>query len=179
MNQNWGIETLAEERFALGDAIEGDPIVRKFITLFVMTAAMALLGTIHSRADGPDTLDPRYKHASPEAYERWRDLKYGLRIHWGIYSQYGFEASWPVLKMSNGKKQEYFDCYKRFNPTQFDAEEWMRLFERCGLKCFAFTTKHHDGFSMWDTKTRVTRRVNWAAPGGPKIEARDPAHHTI
>ena len=50
------------------------------------------------------TLDPTYEHASPEAYERWRDLKYGLRIHWGIYSQYGFEASWPVLQMSNEDK---------------------------------------------------------------------------
>ncbi|MGO8746260.1 MAG: alpha-L-fucosidase [Thermoguttaceae bacterium] len=126
--------------------------------------------------DGPQTVDPRYEHASAAAYERWRDLKYGLRIHWGIYSQYGFEASWPVLKMSNEKKQEYFDSYKRFNPTQFDAEEWMRLFQRCGLKCFAFTAKHHDGFSMWDTKTRVKRRVNWTAPGGPKIEECDLAY---
>ena len=126
--------------------------------------------------DGPGTLDPRYQHASPDAYERWRDLKYGLRIHWGIYSQYGFEASWPLLKMSHGEKQEYVDSYKRFNPIRFDAEAWMRLFERCGLKCFAFTTKHHDGFAMWDTKTRVVRRVNWTASGGPAIEACDLAY---
>ena len=52
----------------------------------------------------------------------------------------------------------------------------MRLFQRCGLKCFAFTAKHHDGFSMWDTKTRVKRRVNWTAPGGPKIEECDLAY---
>ena len=49
-------------------------------------------------------------------------------------------------------------------------------FRRCGLKCFAFTTKHHDGFSMFDTKTRVKRRVNWTAPGGPKIEDCDLAY---
>jgi alpha-L-fucosidase len=150
--------------------------MRKSKTLLLMAAALTISGANHLRADGPNLLDPRYKHASPVAYERWRDLKYGLRIHWGIYSQYGFEASWPVLKMANEKKQEYFDSYKRFNPTRFDAEEWMRLFERCGLKCFAFTTKHHDGFSMWDTKTRVKRRVNWAAPGGPKIEECDLAY---
>ncbi len=127
-------------------------------------------------ADGPQVLDPSYRHASPEAYGRWRDLKYGLRIHWGIYSQYGFEASWPVLKMTPEQKQEYFDSYRRFNPAQFDAEQWMRLFQRCGLKCFAFTTKHHDGFAMWDTKTRVKRRVNWAAAEGPRIEACDLAY---
>lgn len=144
--------------------------------LFAVTAIVVPAGMRSALGDGPSTLDPLYKHASPAAYERWRDLKYGLRIHWGIYSQYGFEASWPVLKMANEKKQEYFDSYKRFNPTRFDAEEWMQLFERCGLKCFAFTTKHHDGFSMWDTKTRVKRRVNWAAPGGPKIEECDLAY---
>jgi len=46
----------------------------------------------------------------------------------------------------------------------------MDLFQRAGLKVFAFTTKHHDGFSMFDTHTRVKRRVNWTAPGGPKLE---------
>jgi alpha-L-fucosidase len=127
-------------------------------------------------ADGPKDLDPSYQHASPEAYERWRDLKYGLRIHWGIYSQYGVEASWPLKKMTPEKKQEYFESYKTFNPTQFDAEQWMKLFECCGVKCFAFTTKHHDGFSMWDTKTRVKRRVNWTAPNGPHMEDCDLAY---
>jgi len=127
-------------------------------------------------ADDAKTPDPRYKHASPEAYEKWRDLKYGLRIHWGYYSLLGGEASWPVVRMSNEKKQEYFELYKKFNPTDFDAEKWMQWFERCGFKCFAFTTKHHDGFSMFDTKARVTRRVNWTAPGGPKIEECDLAY---
>jgi alpha-L-fucosidase len=55
----------------------------------------------------------------------------------------------------------------------------MQLFERCGLKCFAFTTKHHDGFSMFDTKTRVKRRVNWTAAGGPKIEDCDLAYSVM
>ena len=129
-----------------------------------------------ARADDPNTLDPSYRHASPEAYERWRDLKYGLRIHWGIYSLLGVEASWPVRDMSYARKQEYFDLYKKFNSKEFDAEKWMDLFERCGLKCFAFTTEHHDGFAMWDTQTRVKRRVNWMAPGGPRLEPCDHAY---
>jgi alpha-L-fucosidase len=126
--------------------------------------------------DSPNDLDPSYHHASEAAYERWRDLKYGLRIHWGFYSLLGVEASWPVLQMSDTRKQHYFDLYREFNPTGFDAESWMRLFERCGLKCFAFTTKHHDGFALWDTRTRVKRRVNWAAPGGPRLEDCDLAY---
>jgi alpha-L-fucosidase len=48
-----------------------------------------------------------------------------------------------------------------FNPAGFDAQEWMDFFKRCGMQAFAFTTKHHDGFSMFHTKTRVQRRLNY------------------
>ncbi len=140
----------------------------------VMTAIVLSGVLLVSFASGwtgsPDKVDPAYRHAPLEAYERWRDLKYGLRIHWGIYSQFGIEASWPLLKMSDEERQEYFDSYKTFNPEGFDAERWMDLIERCGLKFFTITTKHHDGFSMYDTSTRVRSRVNYAAPGGPRLE---------
>ncbi len=115
--------------------------------------------------------EPDYKHASSAAYEAFQDMKFGVRIHWGLYS---IEAhpreSWPFLTMNNNKKQAYQEQYKTWNPTGFDAEEWMKFFERSGLKCFAFTSKHHEGFSMFDTATRVTQRVNWTAPGGPVLE---------
>ena len=55
----------------------------------------------------------------------------------------------------------------------------MKLFHDNGLRMFAFTTKHHDGFSMFDTKTRVTRCVNWAAAEGPKIEPCDRAYSIV
>ena len=122
------------------------------------------------------TMDPRYQHASPKAVERWRDLKYGLRICWGQYNLWNIEASWPVLKMSNVRKQDYFDLYKQFNPVEFDAEKWMDLLNRGGLKFFTILTKHHDGFSMFNTQTRVKRRVNWMAAGGPSIEPCDLAY---
>ena len=144
------------------------------VSLFVFLIASAALGG--TAANDPNVLDPAYRHASPEAYERWRDLKYGLRIHWGYYSLLGVEASWAVRKMPNEKKQEYFDLYRKFNPTAFDANEWMDLLERNGLRFFTITTKHHDGFSLFDTKTRVKRRVNYAAPGGPKAEDCDLAY---
>ncbi len=56
-------------------------------------------------ADDWNTVDPAYRHASPEALERWRDLKYGLRICWGQYNVWNIEASWPVVQMSNSRKQ--------------------------------------------------------------------------
>ena len=66
--------------------------------------------------------------------------------------------------------------YQTWNPTGFDADEWMKLFEDNGLQMVAFTTKHHEGFSMFDTKTRVRRRVNWTAAGGPALEDCDLAY---
>ncbi|MDR3232889.1 MAG: alpha-L-fucosidase [Planctomycetaceae bacterium] len=111
-----------------------------------------------------------YLHASEKAYEDFRDIKYSIRIHWGVYSKWGIEASWPFLKMSNEKKQEYQDLYKSFNPADFNADEWMDWFKNCGMQAFAFTTKHHDGFSMFHTKTRVTKRANYVTGSKPVIE---------
>ena len=115
--------------------------------------------------------DADYPHASVDAYEAFNDMKFGVRIHWGIYSIWQMDhESWGFLKLSNEKKQAYMNLYKGFNPTGFNAEEWMSLFDSAGIRCMAFTSKHHEGFSMFDTKTRVTHRANYLAPGGPAIE---------
>ncbi len=120
---------------------------------------------------------PQYVHASPAAMEAFRDMKYGIRIHWGIYSILGEpHESWPFLQMSDAQKQSYNQLYKTWNPTGFNADDWMQLFQDSGMKMFAFTAKHHEGFSMFDTKTRVKERVDWAAPGGPALEACDFAY---
>jgi len=112
-----------------------------------------------------------YEQASEQAREDFRDMKFGVRVHWGLYSKLNLqEESWPFLKMSYKDRQKYQDLYKDFNPKGFDAGEWMRFFRKAGFKCFAFTSKHHEGFSMFDTKTRVKRRVNWAFQGGPQVE---------
>lgn len=65
----------------------------------------------------------------------------------------------------------YTSLYKTWNPVGFDADAWMNLFKSSGMKMFAFTTKHHEGFSMFDTRTRVQSRANWTAAGGPKLES--------
>ncbi len=125
--------------------------------------------------------EPDYEHAPESAREAFLDMKYGIRIHWGLYSLLALEGpeSWPFLKMSLEKRQEYQQLYKAFNPVEFNADEWMALFQRVGLKCLAFTSKHHEGFSLFDTKTRVERRVHWTAPGGPQIEACDLAYSVM
>jgi len=118
-----------------------------------------------------DSIDAGYQHPSAATIEAFRDIKFGVRIHWGVYSiiTKGRE-SWPFLKLSNEEKQAYQELYKTWNPTGFNAEQWMKLFSENGIKMFAMTTMHHDGFSMFDTKARVKKRVNWMAPGGPALE---------
>jgi alpha-L-fucosidase len=111
-----------------------------------------------------DVPDADYIHAPVAAHEAFRDIKFSIRIHWGVYAMWNMEASWPYLRMSNQKKAEYNGLYKKFNPVDFDADSWMAFFKRCGMQAFAFTTKHHDGFSMFHTKTRVKSRANYLAP---------------
>ncbi|MGD0500997.1 MAG: alpha-L-fucosidase [Bryobacteraceae bacterium] len=120
---------------------------------------------------------PEYRWASDAAYERFRDMKYGVRLHWGLYSILGQpNESWPFLAMSREDRQRYQSMYQTWNPRGFNADEWMDLFATCGMKMFAFTAKHHEGFCMFDTHTRVRSRTNWTAPGGPKMEACDLAY---
>ena len=95
-----------------------------------------------------------YNPAPASAYEAFQDMKFGIRIHWGIYSiWHRGPESWPFLQMSLEDRQAYNNLYKTWNPAGFDADAWMEAFKESGLKMFAFTSKHHEGFSMFDTKT--------------------------
>jgi alpha-L-fucosidase len=112
-----------------------------------------------------DEPDADYLHASEAAHDAFRDIKFAVRIHWGIYSILEMNGeSWGYLGLPNEKKMEYNNLYKTFNPVEFDAQEWMDFFNRSGIRCMAFTTKHHEGFSMFHTKTRVKQRVNYLNP---------------
>jgi alpha-L-fucosidase len=124
--------------------------------------------------------DADYKHASEKTYEEFKDMAFAVRIHFGIYSMREWRGeSWPFLWLRFAGKQKYQQLYKRFNPTGFNAEEWMQFFERSGCKGFAITTKHHEGFSLFDTKTRVKSRINWSAKPEPEIEECDLAYSVM
>jgi alpha-L-fucosidase len=118
-----------------------------------------------------------YHFAPSSAYEAFEDMKFGVRIHWGIYSiWHRGPESWPYLEMSFADRQQYNELYRTWNPTGFDADAWINTFRDSGMKMFAFTSKHHEGFSMFDTRTRVTKRANWTAASGPRIESCDLAY---
>lgn len=88
----------------------------------------------------------------------WQDARFGMFIHWGPVSQTGKEIGW-----SRGNQvpiDEYDNLYKTFNPTEFNAEEWVKIAKAAGMKYIVFTTKHHDGFCMWDTKQTAYNIMN-------------------
>ena len=76
--------------------------------------------------------------------------KFGMFIHWGFYSLLGVQEQ---VIARNDMTHEAYDAYMvRFNPVDYDPEEWVLLAKKAGMKYICFTAKHHDGFCMWDTK---------------------------
>jgi len=102
--------------------------------------------------------------------EWFQDLRFGFFMHWGAYSQWGCIESWPLIEvdewarpadlppwLERGKdmerfKRDYFALPRTFNPTKFDPKKWAAAAKQMGTKYVVFTTKHHDGFSMFDTR---------------------------
>lgn len=88
--------------------------------------------------------------ANLEARKQFQDSKFGLFIHWGVFSVMG-HAEW-VMNNENIPVKDYTKLMHFFNPTQFDAHAWVSMAKNAGMKYITLITRHHDGFSMWDTK---------------------------
>ena len=85
-----------------------------------------------------------------ELLKEFMDMKFGMFVHWGPVSLEGTEIGW-----SRGREipaEEYDNLYKSFNPTKFNADEWIKTAKDAGMKYFIITTRHHDGFSIWPTE---------------------------
>lgn len=110
--------------------------------------------------------------------ERWQDLKLGLLMHWGTYSQWGIVESWSLCsededwcrRPPESEYGEYKKAYEAlqttFDPVRFDPERWAEAAWDAGMRYVVFTTKHHDGFSMFDTKQTDYRITSPRTPFG-------------
>jgi alpha-L-fucosidase len=94
--------------------------------------------------------------------EEWfRDQGFGLFIHWSVDSQLGVVISHSLVGASEDYTNRFFnDLPKTFDPTRFDAGEWARLAKLAGVRYVVFTTKHHSGFGMYNTKTTPFNIMN-------------------
>lgn len=112
-----------------------------------------------------------------EKADWFRDAKFGMFIHFGLYSM--LEGSYngrtlPDTTLANGKSwyaewiqmrlevpgEEYKKLADSFNPTAFDADEWIREAKNAGMRYFVITSKHHDGFALWDSKVSAFNIMN-------------------
>ncbi len=119
----------------------------------------------------------------------FQDLKFGLFVHWGLYSQWGCIESWPLVAEDTWARPDDLPAWRErgrdldrfradyralnttFNPTAFDPQPWVAAALAGGCRYFVFTTKHHDGFCMYDTATTDYRIT---APDCPYSRAPQP-----
>jgi alpha-L-fucosidase len=119
------------------------------IRFLIMGLALAWCGSCVEKP-GPGVDETGWPPVDPAAVERWRVMRFGMFIHWGPVSLTGNEIGW-----SRGRQtpvEVYDNLYREFNPTGFNADEWAGLAKAAGMKYVVLTTKHHDGFCLWDTK---------------------------
>lgn len=100
-----------------------------------------------------------------EQLEWFQDQKLALMVHWGVYNQLGMVASWALSDedaewsrktmdwTDDGEvfKRQYRALNRAFDPVAFQPEEWAKMAKKCGFRYLILTTKHHDGFCLWDT----------------------------
>ena len=162
--------------------------MRKFliITCALLAGSLAFAqnrGDIVKQADGYEwPTDP----AVLQKLDQWQDLKFGVLMHWGIYATQGMVESWAIcneewIRRPEGSvyedyKKWYWDLSKEFNPVKFNPDQWADVFSKAGMKYMIFTTKHHDGFCMFDTKYTDFSIAKGPFASNPK---RDVAKHVF
>ena len=129
----------------------------------IVALALALCSVAACSQNQAGAADPKdskdYLNADARDVRNWQEMKFGLFIHWGPVSLKGTEIGWSRAGERRGTGgtgeipvEEYDNLYKQFNPVKFNADEWVQIARDAGMKYLVFTSKHHDGFSMFDSK---------------------------
>ncbi len=140
--------------------------VFKKLSLGTLLIIVALLAESRANAETA-AKTPETEEQKEARMAWWRDAKFGLFIHWGPVSLKGTEIGWSRGGERRGTGgtgtipvEIYDNLYKQFNPVKFDAEEWVSIAKAAGMNYLVFTSKHHDGFSMFDSKLTEYKITN-------------------
>lgn len=112
-----------------------------------MLMVVAVVAAAVCRCFGQEAYVPSAENLKSRA--EFADMKFGIFLHWGIYSTFA-QGEW-YLQNSGTHRLEYAKAADAFYPHRFDAKQWVDAFVDAGAKYVCFTTRHHDGFSMWKT----------------------------
>jgi len=118
-------------------------VMNKKVFVVILTVWVAW----HAMAQNPKAYVPTPENL--KARKEFADSKLGIFIHWGIYSMFA-QGEWYMTN-ANIDNKEYAKAASAFYPANFDAKEWVSAIKAAGAKYICFTSRHHDGFSMWDT----------------------------
>ena len=142
-------------------------IAMKYKSLILILILMTIYLSEASAQHDEQLYFPETDSLTLEKLENWQDMKFGLLMHWGPYSQWGIVESWSICpedygwcKRERGSNpadyntyvKEYENLQTTFNPIQFNPDKWAKAAKNAGMKYLVFTTKHHDGFCMFDSK---------------------------
>ncbi|MEP7142114.1 MAG: alpha-L-fucosidase [Ferruginibacter sp.] len=146
------------------------------LSIFILPALyVQAQQNIHSQSTAYEwPVDPLVK----AKLDKWQDQKFGMIIHWGLYAVPGIIESWSICsedwieRDSSSSYPEYKKWYwglqKDFNPVNFNPDQWAKAAKDAGMKYVVFTTKHHDGFNMFDTKQSDFKITNGPFGNNPK-----------
>lgn len=126
---------------------------RRSAIVWRFAAVLIALGVISHGNDGHSQLAAKSDQAAGQnasARRAFEDDRFGLFIHWGVYSLVG-KGEW-VMDRDKLPIREYDKLPPRFNPTRFDAQAWVKLAKAAGAKYITITSKHHDGFCMFASR---------------------------
>ena len=129
------------------------------LSFFISNISFLHQGNVHERSS-------EYQWPTDSAVMNklrlWQDQKFGVLIHWGLYSVPGIVESWSICdedwitRDTTMTYQQYKDWYwglaDAFRPVDFDPGQWAKVAQEAGMKYMIFTTKHHDGFCLWDSR---------------------------
>src|SRR5215470_5312347 len=125
--------------------------------LLTLTLLLAMCSFVHGQQASTFASETKAQHDRRMAW--WREARFGMFIHWGLYAvpagEYNGRRSdrigeW-IMEWANIPRVEYEKFAAQFNPVKFNAAEWVRIAKDAGMKYIVITSKHHDGFTMYDS----------------------------
>jgi len=115
----------------------------------LILALLIQAGVAQAQIGGGGEANPLLK-THPESLESFRDMRFGMFVHWGPVSLRGEEISWS--RGISVPQNDYDSLYREFNPILFDASQWAQTASEAGMKYLVITARHHDGFCLWDSE---------------------------